>query len=131
MSLYYCMDCGEYVSMDFSALPKIELHLHLDCSLSFTAVSAIDPSVTLETYQQDFRGPEKFTDLADFFRRAPKGTALMQTEEQLRLVTFDVFEQLRRDNVVYVEILLVPYMHTGQGLTVEQVVEVVDDAVAK
>jgi adenosine deaminase len=99
--------------------------------LSYAAVSALDSSVTLETYQQDFHGPEKFTDLADFFRRAPKGTALMQTEEQLRLVTFDVFEQLQRDNVVYAEILLVPYMHTGRGLTVEQIVEIVDDAVAK
>lgn len=117
--------------MDFSALPKVELHLHLDCSLSFAAVSAIDPAITPDIYERDFHGPEKFADLADFFRRAPRGTALMQTEEQLRLVTFDVFEQLRRDNVVYVEILLVPYMHTGQGLAVEQVVEVVDDAVAK
>lgn len=117
--------------MDFSALPKVELHLHLDCSLSFAAVSALDSSITLETYQQVFHGPEKFTDLADFFRRAPKGTALMQDEEQLRLVTFDVFEQLQRDNVVYVEILLVPYMHTSRGLTVENVVEIVDDAVAK
>ena len=117
--------------MDFSALPKVELHLHLDCSLSFAAVSQIDPSVTLQAYQQDFNAPEKFTNLADFFQRAPKGTALMQTEEQLRLVTFDVFEQLQRDNIVYVEILLVPYMHIHQGLSVENVVEIVDDAVAK
>ena len=117
--------------MDFSALPKVELHLHLDCSLSFAAVSRIDPTVTLKTYQRDFNGPEKFPNLADFFQRAPKGTALMQTEEQLRLVTFDVFEQLQHDNVVYVEILLVPYMHTSQGLRVEDVVEIVDDAVAE
>jgi adenosine deaminase len=117
--------------MDFSALPKVELHLHLDCSLSFAAVSSLDPAVTLEAYQQDFNGPEKFTDLADFFQRAPKGTALMQDEEQLRLVTFDVFEQLQHDNIVYVEILLVPYMHISRGLTVENVVEIVDDAVAK
>ena len=117
--------------MDFSALPKIELHFHLDCSLSFAAVSSIDPTVTLEVYQQDFNAPEKFANLADFFSRAPKGTALMQNEEQLRLVTFDVFEQLRRDNIIYVEILLVPYMHTQQGLSVENVVEIVDDAVEK
>ncbi len=117
--------------MDFSALPKVELHLHLDCSLSYAAVSRIDPAITLQAYQRDFTGPEKFTDLADFFQRAPRGTALMQTEEQLRLVTFDVFEQLQRDNVVYVEMLLVPYMHISQGLGVENVVEIVDDAVAK
>src|SRR5437763_900885 len=104
----YCFT--ERNCMDFSTLPKVELHLHLDCSLSFAAVSRIDPSVTLQEYQQDFNGPAKCTNLDEFFKRAPKGTALMQTAEQLRLVTFDVFEQLQRDNVLYVEILLVPFM---------------------
>jgi adenosine deaminase len=117
--------------MDFNTLPKVELHLHPDCSMSFSAVSRIDPSVTLQEYQQDFTGPAKCTDLAEFFKRAPKGTALMQTAEQLRLVIFDVFEQLQRDNVIYVEILLVPFMHTSKGLLVENVVEIVDNAVSR
>jgi len=103
--------------MDFAPLPKIELHLHLDCSLSYAAVSRIDPSVTLQAYQQEFNGPtSRFTNLEEFFKRAPKGTALMQTEGQIRLVTFDVFEQLRHDNILYAELLLVPFMHTSQGL---------------
>jgi len=117
--------------MDFTTLPKVELHLHLDCSLSFAAVSRIDPSVTLQEYLRDFNAPAKCTDLAEFFKRAPKGTVLMQTEEQLRLVTFDVFEQLQQDNIVYAEILLVPFMHTEKGLSAEDVVEVVNDAVAR
>ena len=118
--------------MDFAPLPKIELHLHLDCSLSYAAVSRIDPSVTLQEYQQEFKGPtSRFTNLEEFFKRAPKGTALMQTEGQIRLVTFDVFAQLRQDNILYAEILLVPFMHTSQGLSAEQVVEILNDAVAK
>ena len=117
--------------MDFSILPKVELHLHLDCSLSYAVVSRIDPSITLQEYQQDFNLPAKCTNLAEFFKRAPKGTALMQREEQLRLVTFDVFEQLQQDNIIYAEILLVPLMHTSKGLSAENVVEIVNDAVAK
>jgi adenosine deaminase len=117
--------------MDFNGLPKVELHLHLDCSLSFSAVSRIDPSVTLQEYQQDFTGPAKYANLEEFFKRAQKGTALMQTAEQLRIVTSDLFEQLQRDNVMYVEILLVPYMHTSRGLLAENVVEIVDDAVSR
>jgi adenosine deaminase len=102
--------------MDFATLPKIELHLHLDCSLSYAAVSQIDPCVTLQEYQQEFNGPtSRFTNLEEFFKRAPKGTALMQTEEQICLVTFDVFEQLRQDNILYAE----------------HVVEILNDAVAK
>src|SRR6266516_5111340 len=44
-------------------------------------------------------------------------TTSANTEEQLRLVTFDVFEQPRRDNVLYAEILLFPYLHTNRGLS--------------
>lgn len=117
--------------MDYTALPKVELHLHLDCSLSYEVVARIDPTVTLQEYRQAYNGPEKYEDLSQFFLRAPKGTALMQTEKQLRLVTADVFQQLRRDNVIYAELVLVPYMHTNQGLTPDEVVEIVDDAVAR
>jgi adenosine deaminase len=123
---------GDNIFMDFATLPKIELHLHLDCSLSYAAVSRIDPSVTLQAYQQEFNGPtSRFTNLEGFFKRAPKGTALMQTEGQIRLVTFDVFEQLRQDNILYAELLLVPFMHTSQGLSAEHVVEILNDAVAR
>ncbi len=118
--------------MVFATLPKIELHLHLDCSLSYAAVSRLDPSVTLQEYQQEFNGPtDSFANLEEFFKRAPKGTALMQTEEQLRLVTFDVFAQLQQDNILYAELLVVPLMHTRQGLSAEDVVEILNDAVTE
>lgn len=117
--------------MDFDKLPKVELHLHLDCSLSFAAVSRIDPSITLQEYQQEFNAPTKCTHLTDFFTRASKGTALLQNEDHLRLAVFDVFEQLQSDNIIYAEILLVPFMHTLEGLSPEKVVEIVNDAVAK
>ncbi len=117
--------------MDFATLPKIELHLHLDCSLSYGAVSRLDPSVTLPDYQHDFILPTKCPDMAEFFTCAPRGSTLMQTEEQLRLVTFDVFDQLQQDNVLYTEILLFPYLHTNRGLLAENVVEIMDEVVAQ
>src|SRR5437763_16693036 len=95
---------GDNIFMDFAPFPKIELHLHLDCSLSYAAVARIDPSVTLQEYRQEFNGPARFTNLEEFFKRAPKGTALMQTAEQIRLVTFDICEQLQRDNILDIEI---------------------------
>jgi adenosine deaminase len=45
---------------------------------------------------------------ADFLLRAPRSYTLMQTEEQLRLVTLDLFERLGRDNVLYAEIRFAP-----------------------
>lgn len=115
-------------TMDYSNEPKVELHLHLDCSLSYEVVKQLKPSVTLQEYKQLFIAPPKCTDLADYIKRAIKGFELMQTKEQLRLVTLDLFKQLKADNVVYAEIRFAPLQHTMQGLTPDQVVETVNKA---
>ncbi len=117
--------------MDWAKLPKAELHLHLDCSLSYEVVSQIAPSITLEEYQSKFTGPEKCADLTELLACAPSSYPLMQTEEQLRLVTLDLFEQLREDNVIYAEMRFAPLLHTERGLSPRQVVASVDAAVAE
>ena len=114
--------------MDNSTLPKIELHLHLDCSLSYEVVQQIAPSISYETYRESFIAPPKCTDLADYLTRAVKGTALMQTKEELRLVTLDLCRQLKKDNVIYAEIRFAPLLHLEKGLTPEEVVQTVNDA---
>jgi len=117
--------------MDFNALPKVELHLHLDCSLSYAVVARLDPSITRDEYQNDFIPPDKCTSLAEVLKKASKSVALMQTEEQLRLVTFDAFEQLRRENVLYAELRFAPLLHTEKGLSAEEVVEIVEAAASR
>ena len=117
--------------MDWTKLPKVELHLHLDCSLSYDVVSEIDPSVTLEEYCANFIAPAKCVDLRDFLARAPSSFPLMQTEAHLRLVTLDLFEQLRQDNVLYAEIRFAPLLHVEGGLTARQVVTCVEAATAE
>jgi adenosine deaminase len=108
--------------------PKVELHLHLDCSLSFRAVSQLDPSVSLEQFQNEFVAPRRCTSLADFLTRAPRGFMLMQDEPALSLVVEDLFEQLVRDRVIYAEIRFAPLLHLERGLTPERVVEAIDRA---
>jgi adenosine deaminase len=117
--------------VDWIKLPKVELHLHLDCSLSYEVVSQIDPSITLEDYNTNFIAPEKCVDLRDFLARAPNYYPLMQTEEQLYLVTMDLFEQLRKDGLMYSEIRFAPLLHTENGLSARQVVLSVEEAVAQ
>ncbi len=114
--------------MDYHQLPKIELHLHLDCSLSYKVVQQIDPAVSYEDYCHSFIAPVRCTDLVDYLTRAVKGFELMQTKEQLRLVTLDLFEQLKADNVIYAEIRFAPLLHLEKGLTPVEVVETVNAA---
>jgi adenosine deaminase len=112
--------------MDVRRLPKVELHLHLDCSLSFQAVSRLAPATTPDEYARDYVAPARCANLAEFLSRAPKGFQLMQTEDSLRFVTEDLFEQLAADGVIYAEIRYAPLLHTEQGLTAERVVAIVE-----
>ena len=45
--------------MDWRTLPKVELHLHLDTSLSFEAAVQLKPSLTREVFLRDYVAPEK------------------------------------------------------------------------
>lgn len=118
-------------AMDIPAWPKVELHLHLDCSLSYEVASRIDPTISRDVYDKEFVAPAKCTNLADYIKRAAREIELMQTEEQLRLVTLDLFDQLQRDHIIYAEIRFAPLQHLNKGLSPQQVVSAVDRAVAE
>jgi adenosine deaminase len=117
--------------MDIANLPKVELHLHLDCSLSYQTVRQLDPTITETTFRNEFIAPPVCTNLADYISRADKQVALMQTQTALRIVTLGIFDQLQKDHVIYAEIRFAPLKHLEKGLTPEQVVAAVDSAVAE
>ena len=52
----------------------------------------------------------------------------MQSEDALRAVTEDLFEQLVEDGVIYAEIRFAPLLHPEQGLSAERAVAVVERA---
>ena len=110
------------------SLPKIELHLHLDCSLSYNVVKKLRPQILEKEYQEKFIAPEKCINLADFLKCAVSGIELMQTEKELREVVKDLFAQLRRENIIYAEIRFAPLQHLDKGLKAEEVVEIVAES---
>lgn len=114
--------------MSLKSLPKVELHLHLDCSLSYEAVSHLSPSVTREQYASEYIAPARCANLADYLRRASMGFRLMQDEPALGYVVEDVFRQLKEDGIIYAELRFAPLLHVESGLTPEKVVEAVDRA---
>ncbi|WP_433476165.1 adenosine deaminase [Spirillospora sp. CA-142024] len=111
--------------------PKAELHLHLDCCVSYACVAALRPGTTLTEYLRDYVAPAKCASLVDFLTRPSRIVQLMQTPRALRLVTDDLFTQLVADNVAYAEIRFAPLLHTAGGMRPEHVVEVVESAVAE
>lgn len=111
----------------FQHLPKIELHLHLDCSLSPRLVRQLE-GIGEEEYLRRFVVPSDAAGLPDYLERALEGIRLMQTAEHLRLVTLDLFDQLKADHILYAELRFAPLEHTQQGLHPKAVVETVEAA---
>ncbi|MEX0719175.1 MAG: adenosine deaminase [Balneolaceae bacterium] len=114
--------------MNYNELPKIELHLHLDCSLSFEVVKKLKPSISKEEYERDFIAPANCASLQEYIKCAQASIEIMQTAEQLEMVTLDLFRQLKEDNVIYAEIRFAPLQHIMKELNVKQVVEIVNEA---
>ena len=115
--------------MDWRSLPKVELHLHMDISLSFQAAVQLNPSLTQEVFARDFIAPAKCTNLTDFLTRVPRILELLQTEYGLQLLAQDMFRQLAEDHVMYAELRFAPLLHTQQGLLPQEVVHIVEAAV--
>lgn len=116
---------------EIELLPKIELHVHLDCCLSFDVVARLKPGIKREEYTNDFVGRPKYKDLADFLKIIDNSLALMQTRESLDLVTEDLFRQFKKDNIIYAEIRFAPLLHLRKGLSPADVVRTVEESVSR
>lgn len=113
--------------MDTRTLPKIELHSHLDCCLSYEAVHAIDPSISRDDYDRDFVAPAKCESLAEYLTYTFNYRNLLQSERALRIAVQDVFSQMAADGIIYAELRFAPLVHTENGLDPDEVVSCIAD----
>ena len=111
------------------AMPKAELHLHLDGSLRIdTALDiartrGIDAPTTFAGMRGVLVGPDQSTDQAELLKAFDLPIALMQDAEAIERISADLVDDKARDNVRYVEVRWAPLLHTAKGLTGRQVVD--------
>jgi len=113
------------------AMPKAELHLHLDGSLRVdTAIDIartrhVEAPTSFEGMRGVLVGPAQVKDQAELLRAFDLPIALMQDAEALERIAADLVDDKAADNVRYAEIRWAPLLHTHRGLTGRDAVEAV------
>ena len=105
------------------AMPKAELHLHLDGSLRIdTALElartrAVDAPRDVEGIRRLLVAPTPCRDQAELLRAFELPIALMQDAEALERIAAELVETKAAEGVRYAEIRWAPSLHTARGLS--------------
>ena len=121
-----------------TALPKAELHLHLEGSLEpeqlmqFAERNQVEiPFKTLE----EVKAAYNFSNLQDFLDIYYQGMSVLQTEADFHDLTDAYLQRCQADNVRHVEVFFDPQGHTERGLPfsvpIDGILSALDAAKAK
>ncbi len=109
-----------------TALPKAELHLHIEGSLEpelmFELARRNGISIPFATVE-DVRAAYNFSNLQDFLNIYYAGAGVLQTQEDFRDLAIAYFDRAANDGVVHAEIFFDPQTHTDRGIPFDTVME--------
>ena len=111
-------------------LPKTDLHCHLDGSLRIDTILDVakEERISLEasshrelkdTLIQD----SECKDLVKYLEAFNVTVSVMQSENSLKRIAYELIEDVSRENVRYLEVRFCPILHTKKGLSLNGVVE--------
>ncbi len=120
--------------IDFKALPKISLHDHLDGGLRPQTIIEIAaetgfelPATDAEELREWFVTQADSGSLVDYLKTFDITVGVMQTKDALTRVAREFVLDLHDDGVIYGEIRWAPEQHLRGGLTLDEVVDAVQD----
>ncbi len=115
----------------------IDLHLHLDGSLSVKSVKELAKLQNIEIPKDEtellklLRVNEDCRDLTEYLEKFAFPGKLLQTKEALSLSVYNLCEELKESGLIYAEIRFAPQLHTAKGLTQTEVVKAAVEGLEK
>jgi len=116
----------------FQAIPKAELHLHLDGSVRPKTVLELAkkngvplPTEDLAKLPDFLEANDNTASLVEYITFFELPIAVLQTVPALERATYELCEDLNKDNVRYAEIRYGPWLHVQQGLSLTDVIRAV------
>jgi adenosine deaminase len=121
------------LTLDFlRALPKTDLHVHLDGSLRLRTLLelASEYHVDLPSYTEaglrELVFKERYKDLADYLGGFKYMTAVLQSESALERAGYELAQDNQAEGVRYVEARFAPQLHVHRYLNAISVLKAVD-----
>ena len=100
------------------ALPKTELHLHIEGSLEpeqmFEFAERNGVNLAFDSVE-DIRAAYEFNNLQEFLDLYYQGMSVLQTKQDFHDLTYAYLERVKVDNCRHVEIFFDPQGHTERG----------------
>lgn len=121
--------------MDFSRISKIELHCHLDGSLSYELTNNLlkdkGEELSLEDFKIKMEAPEDCESLAMYLEKFNLPISLIQTKEGLEAAGYDIAKQAAKENVKYIETRFAPIFSKNEGLKVPEIIDSVNNGLLR
>lgn len=113
-------------------LPKAELHCHLDGSLRISTILDLAEKQKISLPEDNEVGlkniltvKDRVESLEEYLNLFKITLSVMQTPESLERCSYELIEDVSKENVRYIEIRYSPILHIEKGMTMEESVEAV------